>query len=210
MYSASPRREDVARQPAWTVGISKNNISPLVANAHRSCLVLEEIHCWVQRISRFRWLSWTPKGKYGVAAARKRSPALSTLEGRVLYFWHMEEQCTAAARKCVSCLSCSGRDVLQGSIKTPRPFRSSYTSKRRNKAPPTFANAHLACSSLERMCHAIVANLQTSWVSGGFQRKQCVAAVRKCALHVQFLRETCCWEQQILALFNVTDSRKKN
>jgi hypothetical protein len=58
-----------------------------------------------------------PKEKYGVAAARKRSPALSTLEGRVLYYWDMEEQCAAAARKCVSCLSCSERDVLQGRIK---------------------------------------------------------------------------------------------
>jgi hypothetical protein len=59
-----------------------------------------------------------PKEKFGVAAACNRSPAFSTLEGRVLYSWHMKEQCTAtAARKRVSCLSCSGRDVLQGSVK---------------------------------------------------------------------------------------------
>jgi hypothetical protein len=50
MYFASPEREDVAKQLAWTVGIWKNNISPPLANAHRSCLVLEEICCWVQRI----------------------------------------------------------------------------------------------------------------------------------------------------------------
>jgi hypothetical protein len=84
-----------------------------------------------------------PKEKYGVAAARKRRPALSTLEGRVLYLWHMEEQCAAVARRCVSCSSCSGRDVLQGSIKPPRPFWSSHTSKRRNKAPPPLATADL-------------------------------------------------------------------
>jgi hypothetical protein len=62
-YSASPEREDVARKLAWTVGIWKNNISPPVANAYRSCLVLEEICCWVQRICRFPRLSWTPKGE---------------------------------------------------------------------------------------------------------------------------------------------------
>jgi hypothetical protein len=77
-----------------------------------------------------------PKGKYGVAAARKRSPALPTPKERVLYCRDMEQQCAAAARKCISCLSYAGRDVLQGSFKILGLFgrhvlRTGGTNRRR-------------------------------------------------------------------------------
>jgi hypothetical protein len=103
-----------------------------------------------------------PKEKYGVAAARKRSPALSTLEGRVLYYWDMEEQCAAAARKCVSCLSCSERDVLQGRIKALGLFGRHILRKGKLRRRRRSQNAHLACFSLREMCYGRVANLQTS------------------------------------------------